>query len=92
MTRYTPPTDRVSFEHKVRKAWVFVEAEIWHDEEGIYKVAIANVWLDDADVFDLLTPEDISEIEDAIEPAALAEAGDRRATGSDTIPSPYPSL
>ncbi len=70
------PTIRVTFEHKIRIAWVTVDAEAWHDQEGIYKVAIANVWLDTAEVFDLLTPEDILDIESAIEPAIHAEAAD----------------
>lgn len=90
MNRYEPPTIRIEFEHKVRKAYVFVQAEAWHDHEGIYKVAIANVWMDGAEVFDLLTPADILDIESAIEPAILAEASDNRATGD--IPGPYPTI
>ena len=73
MTKYTPPTIRTSFEHKIRKAWLMVDAEAWHDDDGIYKVAIVNVWMDTAEVFDLLTPEDILEIEAAIEPAIAEE-------------------
>ena len=92
MNRYTPPTGRISFEHKIRKAWLYIDAEFWHDEDGIYKTAIVNVWLETAEVFDLLTEDDISDIEDAIEPAAMADAGERRATGSDSIPNPYPTL
>lgn len=70
---HTPPTIRISFEHKIRKAWLMIDAEAWHDDDGIYKVAIANVWMDTAEVFDLLTPEDILDIEAAIEPAIAEE-------------------
>lgn len=73
MSKYTLPTIRISFEHQVRKAWVLVEAEAWHDAEGIHKVAIANVWMDGAEVFDLLTPQDILDIESAIEPAIAVQ-------------------
>lgn len=73
---HTLPTIRIQFDHKIRKAWLTVDAEAWHDEEGIYKVAIANVWLDTAECFDLLTPEDINDIESAIEPAIHAESAD----------------
>ena len=92
MNRYEPPTGRISFEHKIRKAWLYINAEFWHDEDGIYKTAIVNVWMDGVEVFDLLTEDDISEIDDAIEPAVMAEAGDHRATGSNTIPGPFPTL
>lgn len=92
MNRYEPPTGRISFEHKIRKAWLYIDAEFWHDEDGIYKTAIVNVWLETVEVFDLLTEDDISDIEDAIEPAAMADAGELRATGSDTIPGSYPTL
>lgn len=90
MNRYEPPTIRVEFEHKVRKTYVFVQAEAWHDHEGIYKVGIANVWLDGAEVFDLLTDADIADIESAIEPAIISEASDNRAMGD--IPGPFPTL
>ena len=90
MNRYTPPTIRIKFEHKIRKAWLTVDAEAWHDEDGIYKVAIVNVWLDATECFDLLTEEDICEIESAIEPAIMADQADQRVTG--TIPGPYPTL
>lgn len=77
---YTPPTIRVSFDHKVRKAWLTVNAEAWHDDDGIYKVAIVNVWLDTAEVFDLLTPEDILDIKSAIEPAIHEQAREDKST------------
>ena len=89
MNRYIPPTIRVSFDHKIRKAWLTVDAEAWHDEDGIYKTAITNVWLDTAEVFDLLTSEDILDIETAIEPAIHAANDDHRVTGN--IPSTIPT-
>lgn len=92
MKRYTPPTIRIEFEHQVRKEFVFVQASAWHDEEGIYKTELNDVLLDDVSVVGLLTDDDLSEIIDAIEPAIHADAGDRNATGSDTIPGPYPTL
>ena len=70
---YIAPDLRVSFEHKIRKAWLDVDAEAWSDDEGIYRTAIVNVWLDGVEVYDLLTPEDIRDIDDAIIPAICAQ-------------------
>lgn len=87
--RYTSPTIRISFEHKIRRAWLTVDAEAWHDESGIYKVAIINTWLDTAECFDLLTPEDIADIESAIEPAILADKQDDRISAFDPARDAY---
>lgn len=76
MNRYTPPTARVQFEHKIRKAWLTVDAELWADEEGVYKTQATNVWLDGVECFDLLTESDICEIESAIEDAWRADRAD----------------
>lgn len=80
MQTYTLPTNRVRFDHKIRKAWLTVDAEAWGDMDGIYKVAIVNVWLDTAEVFDLLTPEDIADIESAIEPAIREDQAEEAST------------
>ena len=92
MTRYTPPTIRIEFEHQVRNEFVNVEASAWHDEEGIYKTELNDVTLDGVSVVGLLTEADLGDITDAIEPAIDADAGDARATGSNTIPGPFPTL
>lgn len=92
MYRHNPPTIKIKFEHQIRNAHVWVEGFAWHDYEGIYKVQLNDVFLDGASVVGLLTEEDLSELQDAIEPAINADAGDRRATGSDTIPGPFPTL
>lgn len=92
MYRHNPPTIKIQFEHQVRNAWVCVEASAWHDEEGIYKTQLNDVSLDGTSVLGLLTEDDLSDLDDAIEPAIHADAGERKATGSDTIPSPYPSI
>jgi hypothetical protein len=92
MYRHNPPTIKIEFEHQVRKESVFVQASAWHDDDGIYKTELNDVMLDGISVVGLLTDDDLSDIIDAIEPAIHADAGDRRATGSDTIPGPYPTL
>ena len=92
MYRHNPPTITIQFEHQVRNAWVYVEASAWHDEEGIYKTQLNDVSLDGTSVLGLLTEDDLSDLDDAIEPAIHADAGERKATGSDTIPSPYPTI
>lgn len=92
MYRHNPPTIKIEFEHKIRNAHVWVEASAWHDYEGIYKTQLNDVFFDGTSVLELLTDDDLSDIDDAIEPAIHADAGDRKATGSDTIPGPYPTL
>jgi hypothetical protein len=92
MYRHNPPTIKIEFEHKIRNAHVWVEASAWHDDDGIYKTQLNNVFFDGTSVLELLTDDDLSDIDDAIEPAIHADAGDRKATGSDTIPGPYPTL
>ena len=89
MYKHNPPTITIEFEHQIRNAHVWVEASAWHDEEGIYKVQLNDVSLDGTSVLELLTENDLSDLDDAIEPAILADAGDRKATGSDTISHPY---
>jgi hypothetical protein len=92
MFRHNPPTIKIEFEHQVRHAHVYVEASAWHDDDGIYKTQLNDVLLDGISVLGLLTEDDLSDITDAIEPAIHADAGDARATGSDTIPGPFPTL
>lgn len=92
MYRHNPPTITIEFEHQIRKAHVYVEASAWHDDEGIYKTQLNDVLLDGTSVLELLTDDDLSDVTDAIEAAIHADAGDRKATGSDTIPGPYPTL
>lgn len=92
MKRYTTPDIRIEFEHQIRKAYLWVQASAWADEEGIYKTELNDVMLDGTSVTELLTDDDLSDITDAIEPAIHADANDRRVTGSDTIPGPYPTL
>jgi hypothetical protein len=87
--RYTSPDISIQFEHQIRNAHVCVEASAWADEEGIYKTQLNDVFLDGISVLGLLTEDDLSDLDDAIEPAIHADAGDRKATGSDTIPHPY---
>jgi hypothetical protein len=89
MYRNNPPTIKIEFEHQIRNAHVWVEASAWHDDDGIYKVQLNDVMLDGTSVLELLTENDLSDLDDAIEPAILADAGDRKATGSDTLPHPY---
>jgi hypothetical protein len=88
----TPPDICVEFEYQIRNDFVMVKGHAWGDQEGIYRTRIADVTLEGVSVIGLLTEDDLSEIDDAIEPVAHAEAGDSRATGSDTIPGPYPTL
>jgi hypothetical protein len=90
--RYTTPDIKIEFEHQIRRAYLWVEASAWADENGIYKTELNDVMLDEVSVIALLTDDDLSDIIDAIEPAIHAESSDRRATGSDTIPGPYPTL
>ncbi len=90
--RYTTPDIKIEFEHQIRRAHLWVQASAWADEEGIYKTELNEVTLDGTSVLELLTEDDLSELTDAIEPAIHAEAGDRKATGSDTIPGPFPTL
>lgn len=92
MYKHNPPTIKIEFEHKIRNAHVWVEASAWHDDDGIYKTQLNDVFFDGTSVLELLTEDDLSDIDDAIEPAVHADAGDRKATGSDTIPGPYPTL
>ncbi|MCH9837795.1 hypothetical protein K0U83_19190 [bacterium] len=92
MYRHNPPTIKIEFEHKIRNAHVWVEASAWHDDDGIYKTQLNDVFFDGTSVLELLTDDDLSDIDDAIEPAIHAESGDARSTGSHTIPGPYPTL
>lgn len=79
MYKHNPPTIKIEFEHQIRNARVFVEASAWHDYEGIYKTQLNDVWLDGASVLGLLTEHDLSDLDDAIEPAIHADAEDRAA-------------
>lgn len=84
------PDDKISFEHKIRHEWLMIDASIWFDEEGIYKTRIDRVWLDETNVTGLMTDDDLSDIDDAIIPAAQAASADKRATG--VIAGPFPTL
>jgi hypothetical protein len=88
--RYTAPDIKIEFEHQIRRAYLWVEASAWADDDGIYKTELNDVMLDGTSVLELLTEDDLSDIIDAIEPAIHAEASDSAATG--TIPGPYPTL
>jgi hypothetical protein len=88
--RYTPADIKIEFEHQIRRAYLWVQASAWSDEEGIYKTELNDVMLDGISVLALLTEDDLSDLIDAIEPAIHAEASDSAATGS--IPGPYPTL
>ena len=88
----TPPDIRIEFDHQIRRAYLWVEASAWADEDGIYKTQLNDVMLDGTSVLELLTDDDLNELNDAIEPAISAESADQRATGSNTIPGPFPTL
>ena len=44
MYRHNPPTIKIEFEHQIRKAYLWVEASAWHDDEGIYKTELNDVF------------------------------------------------
>jgi hypothetical protein len=90
MYKHNPPDIKIEFEHQIRRAYLWVQASAWSDEEGIYKTELNDVMLDGISVLALLTEDDLSDLIDAIEPAIHAEASDSAATG--TIPGPYPTL
>ena len=81
----TTPDIKIEFEHQIRRAHLWVEASAWFDEEGIYKTQLNDVMLDGTSVLELLTEDDLSELQDAIEPAIHADASDRKT--SEFIPS-----
>lgn len=68
------PTHTTSFEAKIRSEWVFVEAAIWADEEGIYKQDITGVFIDGVNVIGLLTDADLGMLDAMIEGALQADA------------------
>jgi hypothetical protein len=88
--RYIAPDIKIEFEHQIRRAYLWVEASAWADDDGIYKTELNDVLLDGISVLALLTEDDLSDLIDAIEPAIHAEASDSASTGS--IPGPYPTL
>ncbi len=90
MKTYTLPDMKVSFEHQIRKQWVTVKGSVWGDKNGIYKIEINDVLIEDMPVIGLLTDADFDDIETAIENEALAIASDNHAVGD--IPGPYPTL
>lgn len=69
----TRPDVKTEFEHKIRNAYLWVEACAWMDQDGIYKTQLNDVSLDGVSVLGLLTEDDLSEIDDAIEPAIIAD-------------------
>jgi hypothetical protein len=73
MYRYIPPTIKLEFEHQIRRAYLCVEASAWHDEDGIHKTELNDVFLDGVSVIALLTEDDLSEIDDAIVHAIYAQ-------------------
>lgn len=86
----TNPDAIVTFEHKVRSEWVFVEASAWLDESGIYQTRIDGVYMDGVNVTGLLTPDDLLEIDLAIEPAVRADIAQNAIDAG--IPGPFPTL
>lgn len=86
------PDAVVEFEHRIRDEWVLVEAQAWGDSDGIYKTRVSGVFLEGVNVTGLLTDYDLAAIDSEIEAHVLADAGERHATGSDTIPGPYPTF
>ena len=78
--RYTSPDIKIEFEHQIRRAYLWVEASAWSDEEGIYKTQLNDVLLDGTSVLELLTEDDLSDLDDAIEPAIHADAADSKAS------------
>jgi hypothetical protein len=50
------------------------------DEDGIYKTQLNDAMLDGVSVLDLLTEDDLSELQDAIEPAIIADFSDEEAS------------
>ena len=76
MYRHNPPTIKIDFEHQIRSALLWVEASAWHDYEGIYKTQLNDVFLDGTSVLGLLTENDLSDLDDAIEPAIKAQQED----------------
>lgn len=86
----TNPDATVTFEHKIRREWVFVEASAWLDESGIYQTRIDGVYMDGVNVTGLLTDFDLADIDQAIEFAVRADiAQDAIDAG---IPGPFPTL
>lgn len=65
------PTHTTTFEAKIRDEWLVVDGQAWADQDGIYQTRIAAVWMDDVNVFGLLTEADKSELEGMI-PDAIA--------------------
>ena len=76
----TNPDISIEFDHTVRSEIVFVEAVAWSDHEGIYKTRVTDVSLNGVSVLGLLTEDDLSDIEDAIEPAIAEDAADNCST------------
>ena len=68
---------------------IFNNVKAWGiaDDDGIFKTGISDVLLDEVSVLRLLTPDDLDEIDEAIEPAIHADAandygaGDRHQLG-----------
>ena len=74
--RHTLPDYKTEFEFTVRNAHLWIEASAWGDAEGIYKTQLNDACLDGVSVLGLLTADDLSDIDDAIEPAVLADLAD----------------
>jgi hypothetical protein len=85
MIMITRPDVKTEFEHTIRNAHLWIEACAWMDEDGIYKTQLNDALLDGVSVLGLLTEDDISDIEDAIEPAIIADFADEEA--SSFVPS-----
>ena len=81
----TRPDVKTEFEHKIRNAHLWVEGSAWMDEDGIYKTQLNDAMLDGVSVLDLLTEDDLSELQDAIEHAIIADFQDEEA--STFVPS-----
>lgn len=77
------PDAVVTFDHRIRDEWVYVEASAWIDEHGIYKTRIDGVFMDGVNVTGLLTSYDLADIDLAIEPAVIEDRADDAATAFD---------
>lgn len=80
MNRYTPADIKIEFESTIRNAHVYVEASAWSDEDGIYKTQLNDVYLDGVSVLGLLTEQDLSDLDDQIEPAISGQDNDFNAS------------
>lgn len=84
------PTISTSFEHKIRREWVYVECSGWHDSNGLYKSRLDGIFLDGVNVTGLLTDSDLDDVLAAID-SALETQGHEDAHNSG-INWPFPTI